>query len=479
MKSSNSLRYIIRYEIVSLVRQRWLQFVGFTLFVFVLFAVLNGKSKVGQRLADIDKAQQAVEDKDALGVVLLDSIEAGFTVDVPRWYMPDKPHVVGYNYLRVAAMPPGEMAVIATGQSDIYTHYVKPKLYGESFELNYTELSNPVQLMFGSFDLSFVLIYLLPLIVIAFSYNILSAEREQGILSVIASHPVSLFRWLLGKALIRYVLLTGFLVLLLIVTLLLVDVPVFNDLGRTGTFLLLVVGYSLFWFLISALVNLRGQSSANNAVWLVAIWVMLVLLVPSSLNQIANSLYPVPSRALLVNELRVVNAQAEEKADELLESFLRDHPELAGFEGGSRGWQEYFASQDLIKREIQPVLSGYEEKLEKQQQWVSRFRFLSPALLLQGAFNEISGTSNRHYEDYRMQVQEFSIVWRDYFLPMIFKGEDFKKSMMADLPEFEYLPMKGYSQSAGNSLFLFAYSGILLLFGLVLSRQNKTSLIVN
>ena len=479
MNAPKSLRYVIRYELISLIRQRWLQSVGLILMAFVVFAIFNGQSKVDQRLSDIKKAQLAVEEKDALGVVLLDSIEAGFTVDVPRWYMPDKPHVVGYNYLRVAAMPPGDMAIIATGQSDIYTHYVQPKLYGESFELNYTELSSPVQLMFGSFDLSFVLIYLLPLIVIAFSYNILSAEREQGILSVVASHPISLFRWLIEKSLLRYMVLISMLVLLLIVSMLVAGVPLFSDFGKTSVFLLLVIGYTLFWLLLSVLVNLRGQSSANNAVWLVAMWVILVLLVPSSLNQMANSLYPVPSRALLINELRVVNAKAEEKADELLEDFLRDHPELAGFEGGSRGWKEYFASQDLIKREIQPVLNGYEERLELQQEWVGQFRFLSPALLLQHAFNEISGTSTAHYEDYRHQVQEFAIVWRDFFLPMIFRGEEFKKSMMAELPEFEYQPIDDYSQSASHSLVLFGYCGLMLVVGLVLSRQKKTSLIIH
>ncbi len=152
MKAS---KFVFRYEIISLVRQRWLQFLGLILLSFVLFATINGKQKVDQRQADIKGAQQAVLAKDSLGVLLLDSIEAGFTVDVPRWYMPDRPHVVGYNYLRIAAMPPADLAIVATGQSDIYTHYVQPKLYGESFELNYTELSNPVQLMFGSFDLSF------------------------------------------------------------------------------------------------------------------------------------------------------------------------------------------------------------------------------------------------------------------------------------------------------------------------------------
>lgn len=478
MKSVKSSRYLFRYEMISLIRQRWLQLLSFVLLVLVVFAVVNGNQKVNKRLSDIQSAQQSVSEKDAQGIVLLDSIEAGFTVDVPRWYMPDKPHVIGNTYPRIAAMPPDDLAIIATGQSDLFSHYVKPALYGESFELNYTELSNPVQLMFGSFDLAFVLIYLLPLIVIAFTYNILSSEREQGILPVIASHPISLYRWLLEKSLIRFLLLTGILVVLLLGSLGVAGVPLFSNMGSIVAFILLSVGYVLFWFILACLVNLRGHSSANNAVWLIASWILFVLLIPSSVNQMANSLYSVPSRANLINELRVVNAMAEEKADELLENFLRDHPELAGFEGGSRGWKEYFATQDLIKSEIKPVLDKYEGKLQQQQKWVSQLRVISPALLLQRSFNELSGTSTSHYEDYRQQVAAFSLTWRDYFLPKIFKGEAFTKAMMTAMPEFEYQSAQLRVQSIRNTVVLFCYCIVLLLGGMLWSTRTRSSLII-
>ncbi len=474
MKTPNSSRYHFRYEFISLLRQRWLQFLGFTLLLLVVFSLYNGKQKVDLRMGTINEAIATVKEKDSLGVILLDSIEAGHTVSVPRWYMPNKPNVMGYNYPRVAAMPADNMAMIATGQSDIYSHYVKPTMYGESFELNFTELSNPVQLMFGSFDLSFVLIYLLPLIVIAFAYNILSQEREQGILSLVASHPISLYNWLLQKAFLRYIILAGILIVLLLVTLPSVGVSLFADIGKTSTLLLLTLGYLLFWFLLAFLINLRGKSSANNAVTLIAWWIALVLLLPSSINQTANSLFPVPSRARLVNELRVVNVEAEKKADELLASFLRDHPELAGHEGGSQGWKEYFASQDLIRKEIQPVLDEYEVSLQRQQAWVDNLRFISPALLLQGALNEVSGTSTKHYKNYRQQVSDFSIAWRDFFMPLVFRGEDFTKAMMADLPGFTYQPPAGNSTSTANMIAIMVYCGLLLGGGLVWSRKRSS-----
>ena len=44
----------------------------------------------------------------------------------------------------------------------------------------------------GRFDLAFVLIYLYPLLILALTYNLLSAEKEQGTLALALSQPVSL-----------------------------------------------------------------------------------------------------------------------------------------------------------------------------------------------------------------------------------------------------------------------------------------------
>ena len=45
--------------------------------------------------------------------------------------------------------------------------------------------------MVGRFDLAFVTVYLLPLLVLALSFNVLSEEREQGTLALTLSQPVS------------------------------------------------------------------------------------------------------------------------------------------------------------------------------------------------------------------------------------------------------------------------------------------------
>ena len=472
-------RYINRYEFVLLFRQRWLQFILVVLLTLILFAVYNGKGKVDQRLSDARQAIGVVEEKDSLAAVLLDSIEAGLSINLPSWSWPNVPSAVGYGYPRVAVMLPEDLAILSTGQSDLYTHIVQPNLWSETHEENFTALANPVQLMFGNFDLSFVLIYLLPLLAIAFAYNILSQEREQGVLSVIASQPVSLYNWLFRRALLRYLLLSGMLALLLIVVLAVAGIPIIANVDEVAIFILLSLGYVLFWFVLACLVNLKGKSSANNAVWLISWWVMLVLLVPAIINLTANSIYPLPSRADLINKYRVTKIDAEKRADELLVGYLSDHPELAGFKGASEAWMKYYAKQDLIKKEVGSVMDGFEQEVRNRQQWVENFRFLSPSLLLQSAFNEISGTSSSHYESYRMQVKDFTNVWRNHFMPKIFKGESFTKSMLSELPEFRYQTFESNPKSITNTMALYVYCILMMGAGMLWSRSGKSKLLIS
>ncbi|NJL76510.1 MAG: ABC transporter permease [Saprospiraceae bacterium] len=199
-------QYNFNYELKSLLRNNWILSVSLLLLCLCLFSGYNGNQKVAKRVADIEKVNKQVMEGDSLAVVLLDSLAAGYGVNVSSWRRPDRPTAVGAYNPRVAAMPPAPLALIATGQSDIFTHYVQPSIYGDEFALKLTELSSPVQLLFGSFDLSFVLIYLLPLIVIAFTYDLLSSERENGSLRLLAAQPLSIFAWLSQKALIRFFL---------------------------------------------------------------------------------------------------------------------------------------------------------------------------------------------------------------------------------------------------------------------------------
>lgn len=467
------LSYNFKYELTLLLRSRWIQLLSLVLLLLFGFSVYNGKQKVEKRGAIIASAQNEVLVDDQQMLKLLDSVERGLSVSVPTWTVPNSPMAVGNYYPRLAAMVPQPMAFVATGQADMFTHYVKPTVSGDDFALNFTEMTSPVQLLFGSFDLAFVIVYLLPLLIIAFSYNILSAEKESGVLRLLAAQPIAIPLWVLQKLALRFFWLS----LLVMGALALV----FLGLGLLGTaqfwaffgLLALVLGYMLFWFAVAFLVNLWVGSSERNAVALLGLWVFFVLLVPSVLNQLGNTFYPMHPRNLMINEMRTIRAEATQKQDEILDNFLRDHPEYAINDSTQARsfWHSYMAAQQLIKEQLGPVVDQYEAQLQKQQAWMDKFKWLSPAILAQESLNKMAKTSKDDYQCYKKQVIDFADEWRAHFIPFLYNNKDFSQQDYTSLPRFSYTVKSenGY----GATLFVTFVSLALFGFSYLLAVKNN------
>lgn len=173
---------------------------------------------------------------------------------------------------------------------------------------------------------------------------------------------------------------------------------------------------------------------------LISIWLLVVMIIPATINQIGNTLYPTPSRLKMINEIRLIKKENEEKQDAIMNNYLRNHPELALQSNDSKFgfWHNYFASEKVMEEKTKPLLIEYDSQLQKQQNLISVFKYLSPAILMQQSLNNIAGTSEKHYNDYKKQVFEFSTVWRDHLVPMLFKEEKVTAKNFNELPSFNY-----------------------------------------
>lgn len=472
------LTYNYKYESKLLIRSKWLPVLSILLLLLFGFAIQNGIDKVTKRTDDIHKAQKIVQKNDQQMLGQLDSLAQGLKVNAPYWRLPSSPMVVGNRYPRIAALEALPMSFVATGQSDLYTHYVQPTVTGEDFTLNYTEMTSPIQLLFGSFDLSFVIIYLLPLLIIAFSYNLLSEEKENGSLKLLASQPIKIQHWLLHKLSLRF-LWTAMLVVGALTTVLLLTGFDIITYGKTfGTLLLIILTYMLFWFTIAFLVNLRGRSSARNAVTMLGLWVAFVLLIPSVLNQLGSSLHPTPPRTAMINEMRSKKAEVAKKQDEILDNYLRDHPEYALNDSTQqRGfYHRYMATQKLVQEEMQPIVDSYEVQLQKQQTLIGQFKWISPAITVQETLNTLAGTSSKDYEHYRKQVTAFAQTWREYFIPFLYNNQKITVNDYPNLPKFQ-LERKPFS-AVTTIIFLLLLSISLLGIGFAISKRIENRLLL-
>ncbi|WP_299223324.1 DUF3526 domain-containing protein [uncultured Psychroserpens sp.] len=434
------LKYNFKYEWLLLIRNRWIQVLTILLFILFGFAAYNGTQKVKMRTSNLTSAINELQIKEREILSQLDSLEAGHELNISRWMMPTNPVVTGNLLPRVVNMPPKSTAFISTGQSDLFAHYVQPIVTGEDSTMNFKEMTSPTQLLFGSFDLTFVIVYLLPLLIIAFSFNILASERERGSLKLLASQPINIRVWVLQKLGLRFFWLVMVIIITLSLVFIIFDFDIKTNWMSFITLLSIIIAYTLFWFVLAFATNIWIRSSAKNAITLIGFWILFVLLSPTLINQISNTLYPIPSRTLMLNEMRSIKSEAIKKQDEILDNFLRNHPEYATNDSKqARGfYQKYMATQQLIQDELKPLLSEFESQINNQHKLVNASSWFSPALIVQNSLNQIAGTSTGDYQNFKRQSIIFSKEWRNFFKPMLFKGEKFKKSDYKNLPEFRY-----------------------------------------
>ena len=142
----------------------------------------------------------------------------------------------------------------------------------------------------------------------------------------------------------------------------------------------------------------------------------------------------------MVNDIRSIKKENEKKQNEIMDEYLRNHPEFAKESGQEKFgfWHRYFASEKMMEQKIKPLIAEFDIQLKKQQELIRVFEFISPVTIMQQSMNRIAGTSELHYNDYKKQVFEFSNEWRNYLVPMLFKKEKFTTKNYETLPIFSY-----------------------------------------
>lgn len=336
----------------------------------------------------------------------------------------------------VAVLPPAPLPLLAIGQSDLSPSYESVVLWRlNNHGEGRAELENPTHLLAGSFDLAFVLVWLYPLCLLALLYDVLARDREAGTLRLGLAQGISAGRWLTQRALARALPVITLALLGTLATLLAAG---WGGKLRLTFALFLVLSYGLFWVALAALVNAIARRAATAAAALGSLWVVIVLIVPTLLNVVVESLYPTPARPELVAAARHASGEAEQRGGELLNSFYRDHPELAPPGQQADLAAQHLTVQEEVARAIEPVRAKFEAQLARQQAAVSRWRFLSPAIVMQEALTDLAGTGYWRYHHFRDQVREFKQAVADFYAPKIHRREAITAADHERLPRFSF-----------------------------------------
>ncbi len=349
---------------------------------------------------------------------------------------------VGAETSKYVTLPPTGLAALSVGQSDLQLNYLPVSLATTLAMTKNLELENPINLATGSFDIAFVIIFLLPIFILAMSYDLLSSEKERGTLAMILAHPISIRELMASKIISRAAVMLAVVLGFGVIALLAVGtgLDTSDTWIRFGLWMIATLLYSMFWFALAVLVNVYGKNSASNGTVLAGIWLILVVIVPQLVSMLATTIYPTPSRMELTIAAREAQTEAEKHFMSKLDEYYYDHLEFIP-EGDKKAMDFLTLSQannNSIEKAIRPLYDDFQNQLNEQEKLVQRFQYLSPAIMMQLTLNEVSGTSADRYEYFLDEVYTFHEEWKDYFSTKFLQRYPLKPADYDNFPEFRY-----------------------------------------
>ncbi len=386
--------------------------------------------RVYQQDYEEDIAEAKAEAVEQERVMKQDSI----SLDSYTWG-PRNPYAIGSSQGKIVTLPPGPLAAFAIGQSDLQPAVLKVSVAGVRSAAPTATLENPFKLLVGHFDLSFVFLYIYPLLIIALAFGLTSAERESGLLRMLLSQPITLTALAKGKIAVRAVLLGGVILLGTAVLGLLVGTA--GIWHRWVLWVLVAFAYGAFWIGLCVFVDSRVKVASVSALVLASCWLVLAVVVPALISFAATALYPVPSRMEYITAMRMETTLAQQQGAASLARFFEDHPEIAPVTDEDANFAMLrVAREERIAEQLAPLEARFEDQKAKQQAFINSIGYLSPTVLAHQAFMDIAGTGPVRYALFLEEAHAFHETWKAHFVPRYFTDVAFMASDYDALPSF-------------------------------------------
>jgi len=462
---------MVQHELHLLMRERMVWVSAILFFLLVGYAVFNGIVQTQWR----DDAQAALVNADAQKrteqLAQLQRIVRGDEKPTPFGNPANPANMGGGLGAHYAIMPSTPLTPMALGQSDLFPSQFQISYQSKIYFINNNEIENPWHLLSGHFDLAFVIIYLLPLVIFAIGYNLLSGEREDGTLKLLLSQPLTLLTVIFAKITVRAGVLLGGSVLLPLLILGIMRPQILQHLDLTLWWTLLIGAYALFWCAVVVFFNILKTSSASNAVLLMISWVLIVLVCPVLLNMAVSFINPAPSRAELATRTRNATAQAMETN---AEDFSTDYDHMYAPDGlrPQDGHIEISArplafarAQKQVDEIMQPELDKFERQMEQRQALVLQYSVISPAAIIYEGMSALAGTGQSRYAHFMRQIDAYHLEWKGFFLPRIEAGKAIVADDFPKIPAFHWQeePAQHIAAQAWDCLWKLLLPSILLL----------------
>ena len=427
---------IIKYEFKYFLRNKILAVSILVLLLISGYALYNGSSFYKKQIAVIDKLKV----KDSLSYqTIIENFNSDTLTDDGKWKyrnVSQATWAIFDNRFNVY-WKPNSASVISIGNRDVYPYYQEIMPVSLYMRLFKNEISNPNTLLIGNIDLSYIIIFIFPLFIIALLFNFSSDNREKGIEPFLYTNTSALKN-------INFARLTFYTLTILSILLLLFaftfTVFVKENIGVVLLKLfLLSTLFSVFWIGVCYLVNRLKRSSVFNISFLIAIWLILSLLIPSVANQVAAYKYPINTEEISKNIRRVQLKDDKQEFVSVLKNFYTKYPHYYNADTSTTTLFSlaYLAQGQLSDLEGDSLLNGICDKMLQKQQFLKTIAWINPTMYLQNSFASKTETNLSDYVRYLKRLQQFNKELKLFYFKKAFTDDKMDLNYYQSVPKWK------------------------------------------
>lgn len=357
-----------------------------------------------------------------------------------------QPGYMGYYLFHPVVQTPSIWTSLFRGERDENADHLRIRLLGLQTQMNVTDPINPDQKISGQFDLSFIWLYLLPLLVAAMGVNVLADERSSGRWPLLQSQVPRAVSIVLKKLLVPAVVLALINLLILLFAVFFTSLTLSRAVAGVGLLLLM---YQLCWWLICGFIVMLNRSASFNYLSFISLWLLFSFVLPglSYLYQIQQQ-SPGADAAIVFEQRQMMNDSwdRDKKAD--FAAYLERFPEWQGTAplADAFDWRWYYAMQhmsdvvvaDHVKQRMADKQMSYEQG--RAMSW------LSPMMALQYSLNRLADADTVAHLEFSRQVMDYHSRLQDFLWSILFFDKTFEKADFERMRGFDY-------DASGDSLF--------------------------
>ncbi len=431
-----TLIHIISFEWKTLWRSNTLKVLLLVVFGSGIYGIYFGKFEIDKQEARISQVQQ-FERQQFDSLLVWAQLDTSLVGNKEKYQQAVSPTGVGWNkhFTYYLSNEAPDAAGLCLGQRDLFPVYYGFNVTDLARQVNTGELANPMKLLSGNFDLSYVFVFLFPLLVVALFYNLYAGEKEGGTLSLLQSQSLSLRMILFSKGLLRLFIVWGLAATLLALGFLLQGISIVGNEQLIISWLLVIFGYCLLWAILMGVIVWFRQRSELSAMLGLGVWLIFTLITPALLNLFVLANEPLPNRADMIHVVRTLNNENWDNPKSYVwDKFYPENPEYN--DGDTTNFDKwYYASFTVIDNEANVLKAQFEEQVNKRTALLEKWEWLAPAAMVHEKLSNLSNTDRQSHVEFVEQAYTYHKELKKLYYDRIFSGEQFSFDDLKSLNE--------------------------------------------